>query len=176
VPVASTTATFNLTGIAGKLANSEIQVPTSGVAIRTVGAQELMKKEKGPAVGALVAKGTGQVKAVVREPPKASISVSGGMSREAVLKVVTAHLDEVRDCYERELLHNPSLTGKIVLEWVIQRDGSVRYAKIAFTNIGHSSDLHICIQAQVKTWIFPKPTTNEEVVVSFPLLFENIGF
>jgi len=178
VAVPSDSTTFNLAGIAGKLATSEIQVPTGGgEAIRTVGAQELLKNSQGT-VGALASKGTGsgQVKAVVREPPKATISIRGGMSREAVLQVVNAHLDEIRDCYERELLHNPGLTGKIVLEWLIREDGSVSYAKVAFTNIGHSSDLHLCVQAQVTTWMFPKPTNGHEVLVTFPFLFENMGF
>lgn len=178
VAVPADSTTFNLAGIAGKLGTSEIQVPTGGgEAIRTVGAQELLKKSQGT-VGALASKGTGsgQVKAVVREPPKATISIRGGMSREAVLQVVNTHLDEIRDCYERELLHSPGLTGKIVLEWLIREDGSVGYAKVAFTNIGHSSDLHLCVQAQVTAWKFPKPTDGHEVVVTFPFLFENMGF
>ncbi len=178
VAVPADSTTFNLAGIAGKLATSEIQVPTGGAdAIRTVGAQELLKNSNGT-VGALASKGTGsgQVKAVVREPPKATISIRGGMSREAVLQVVNTHLDEIRDCYERELLHSPGLAGKIVLEWLIREDGSVSYAKVAFTNIGHSSDLHLCVQAQVTAWKFPKPTDGHEVVVTFPFLFENMGF
>jgi hypothetical protein len=178
VAVPSDSTTFNLAGIAGKLVTSEIQVPTgAGEAIRTVGAQELLKNSQGT-VGALASRGTGggQVKAVVREPPKATISIRGGMSREAVLQVVNAHLDEIRDCYERELLHSPGLTGKIVLEWLIREDGSVSYAKVAFTNIGHSSDLHLCVQAQVTAWKFPRPTDGHEVVVTFPFLFENMGF
>lgn len=178
VAVPADSTTFNLAGIAGKLGTSEIQVPIGGgEAIRTVGAQELLKNSQGT-VGALASKGTGsgQVKAVVREPPKATISIRGGMSREAVLQVVNSHLDEIRDCYERELLHSPGLTGKIVLEWLIREDGSVGYAKVAFTNIGHSSDLHLCVQALVTAWKFPKPTDGHEVVVTFPFLFENMGF
>jgi hypothetical protein len=174
VAVPSDTTTFNLAGVAGKLATSEIQVPTSD-AIETVGAAQLIKNGDGT-LGVLASKGTGQVKGIVHEPPKAKISIQGGMSREAVLKVVTAHLDEVRDCYERELLHNPGISGKILMEWLIQLDGSVRYAKVKFTNIGHSSDLHSCIEAQVVTWNFPRPKGGQEVLVTFPFLFESMGF
>ena len=174
VAVPSDTTTFNLAGIAGRLATSEIQVPTSDV-IETVGAARLIKQGDGT-LGAMASRSTGEVKAVVHEPPRADISIRGGMSREAVLKVVNAHLDEIRDCYERELLHRPGISGKILMEWLIQLDGSVRYAKIKFTNIGHSSDLHGCIQAQVVTWTFPRPTGGEEVLVTFPFLFESIGF
>ncbi len=174
VAVPSDTTTFNLAGIAGKLATSEIQVPTSAM-IETVGAAQLIKNGDGT-LGAMASKGSGAVRAVVHEPPKAKISIRGGMSREAVLKVVNAHLDEVRDCYERELLHNPGISGKILMEWLIQLDGVVRYAKVKFTNIGHSSDLHICIQAQVVTWNFPRPKGGEEVLVTFPFLFESMGF
>jgi hypothetical protein len=174
VAVPSDTTTFNLAGVAGKLATSEIQVPTSDV-IETVGAAQLIKNGDGT-LGALASKGSGQVKGIVHEPPKAKISIRGGMSREAVLKVVNAHLDEVRDCYERELLHNPGISGKILMEWLIQLDGAVRYAKVKFTNIGHSSDLHGCIQAQVVTWNFPRPKGGQEVLVTFPFLFESMGF
>ncbi len=174
VAVPSDSTTFNLAGVAGKLATSEIQVPTSDV-IETVGAAQLIKNGDGT-LGAMASKGSGEVRAVVHEPPKAKISISGGMSREAVLKVVNAHLDEVRDCYERELLHNPGVSGKILMEWLIQLDGSVRYAKTKFTNIGHSSDLHTCLQAQVVTWTFPRPKGGQEVLVTFPFLFESMGF
>ncbi len=174
VAVPSDTTTFNLAGVAGKLATSEIQVPTSDV-IETVGAAQLIKNGDGT-LGAMASKGSGEVRAVVHEPPKAKISIRGGMSREAVLKVVNAHLDEVRDCYERELLHNPGISGKILMEWLIQLDGSVRYAKTKFTNIGHSSDLHTCLQAQVVTWNFPRPKGGQEVLVTFPFLFESMGF
>jgi hypothetical protein len=174
VAVPSDTTTFNLAGVAGKLATSEIQVPTSGE-IETVGAAQMIKNGDGT-LGAMASKGSGEVKAIVHEPPKANISIRGGMSREAVLKVVNAHLDEVRDCYERELLHNPGISGKILMEWLIQLDGAVRYAKVKFTNIGHSSDLHTCLQAQVVTWDFPRPKGGEEVLVTFPFLFESMGF
>jgi len=174
VAVPSDTTTFNLAGIAGKLATSEIQVPTSDV-IATVGAAQLIKNGDGT-LGAMASKGSGGVRAIVHEPPKAKISIRGGMSREAVLKVVNAHLDEVRDCYERELLHDPGISGKILMEWLIQLDGTVRYAKVKFTNIGHSSDLHICLQAQVVTWNFPRPKDGGEVLVTFPFLFESMGF
>jgi hypothetical protein len=174
VAVPSDTTTFNLAGVAGKLATSEIQVPTSDV-IETVGAAQLIKNGDGT-LGAMASRGSGEVRAVVHEPPKAKISIRGGMSREAVLKVVNAHLDEIRDCYERELLHNPGISGKILMEWLIQLDGNVRYAKVKFTNIGHSSDLHTCLQAQVVTWNFPRPKGGEEVLVTFPFLFESMGF
>jgi len=176
VAVPTGSNTFNLAGIAGKLETSEIQVPTSDV-IETIGANELMKASNG-SLGALASRGTGtgSVKGIVREPPKTTISIRGGMSREAVLKVVTAHLDEVRDCYERELIHNPGLSGKILLEWLIQPDGTVRYAKIKFNNIGRSTNLHNCIPSQVQTWKFPKPKSNQEVVVTFPFVFESLGF
>jgi hypothetical protein len=174
VAVPSDTTTFNLAGVAGRLATSEIQVPTSDV-IETVGAAQLLKNGDGT-LGALASKGTGQVRGIVHEPPKANISIRGGMSREAVLKVVNTHLDEIRDCYERELLHSPGISGKILLEWLIQLDGTVRYAKVKFTNIGHSSDLHGCMQAQVVTWQFPRPQGGEEVLVTFPFLFESMGF
>jgi hypothetical protein len=174
VAVPSDTTTFNLAGIAGKLATSEIQVPTSDE-IETVGAAQLIKNGDGT-LGAMASRGSGEVRAVVHEPPKAKISIRGGMSRAAVLKVVNAHLDEVRDCYERELLHNPGISGKILMEWLINLDGAVRYAKVKFTNIGHSSDLHTCLQAQVVTWNFPRPKGGEEVLVTFPFLFESMGF
>jgi hypothetical protein len=32
------------------------------------------------------------------------------------------------------------------------------------------------VQAQVTAWKFPRPTDNQEVVVTFPFLFENMGF
>jgi len=46
VAVPSDTTTFNLAGVAGRLATSEIQVPTSAM-IETVGAAQLIKNGDG---------------------------------------------------------------------------------------------------------------------------------
>ena len=43
----------------------------------------------------------------------------GNIDREAVAKTINAHLQEVRGCYERALLKDPGLAGKVVLEWTI---------------------------------------------------------
>ena len=41
-----------------------------------------------------------------------TVSVQGSIDREAVARVVNAHLQEVRGCYESALLKANSLAGK----------------------------------------------------------------
>lgn len=68
----------------------------------------------------------------LRCPPEddscASI-VDGRLPPEAVQRVVRANMGRMRLCYEDGLRNNPSLAGRITVRFVIDRDGTVAFAK-----------------------------------------------
>ena len=59
-----------------------------------------------------------------------------GSSPEAILKVINKNIPGIQRCYERELLRNPGLAGKLQIQWVINANGSVRTVRIMSNSIG----------------------------------------
>lgn len=99
-----------------------------------------------------------------------NVDEGGGLTREQVARVVRAHANAIKFCYEKELQRKPTLGGKIEAYWVIVPDGSVEKSKIAVTTMDDGA-VEGCIARQVKQWVFPK-SDGRTVVQSYPFLFK----
>ena len=99
-----------------------------------------------------------------------NIDEGGGLTKEQVARVVRAHQNAIKFCYEKELQRKPALGGKIEVYWVIVPDGSVEKSKIAVTTMDDGA-VEGCIARQVKQWVFPK-SDGRTVVQSYPFLFK----
>ncbi len=169
---------FRVSGISEKLDSPEIELPV-GEMLKTRGSSQVLRSggSKGGGRIAELNEGTaGQkgVKGMVSVELDNSVRVQGGMSREAVKRVIDQHMDEVSYCYENALMGNPSLAGSIVFEWKILLSGMVGEVGIKTSSV-KSDNIHSCIKGAIKTWQFPKPT-NTEVIVSYPFVFDIVGF
>lgn len=165
-------------GIVGKLDSSGIEVPSVGF-VNTMGSTEVLRSagiEGNGKIAALEKGKTGQkqVKAMVTADLNKRVRVQGGMSREAVKKVIDQHIDELSYCYETALIADPSLMGKMVFEWKILLTGRVGEIRIKSASI-KSHDIYSCIKAAIKSWQFPEPE-GTGVVVSYPMIFDVVGF
>jgi hypothetical protein len=80
----------------------------------------------------------------------------------------------VRACYERALLKEPGLAGKIVLEWGISTSGGVTSEKTKSSTM-KSPAVEACIMASLKTWKFP-PAKGGNVIISYPFMFNSVGY
>jgi hypothetical protein len=140
----------------------------------------LLKGKGGGAVGALGMAGIGRgaVGGTVVGATSRSIGVGGGgkgsVDREAVAKVVNAHFQEVRACYERALLKNPGLAGKLTLEWTVSTEGAVVTAKTKSSTLGDAA-VEGCILGRLKSWQFPR-AKGGVVIVTYPFLFNSVGY
>lgn len=95
----------------------------------------------------------------------------GSIDKEAIRRVIRAHLREIRTCYERALQRQPDLYGKIVFSWVIAEKGRVQSARVTSNDLG-SSEVANCIKAKLQTWTFPEPPPNTLAEVdSYPFVF-----
>ncbi len=137
---------------------------------------EVLRGKGGGGIGALGAGsvGKGAVGGTVGRASVRSIGVQGTIDKEAVAKVINSHLSEVSACYERALLREPGLAGKIVLEWNISVSGTVTTAKTKSSTM-RSSAVEACILTALKTWKFP-PAKGAGVVISYPFLFNSVGY
>jgi hypothetical protein len=93
----------------------------------------------------------------------------GSLSREQIYRVVASHVAAIQFCFEKELQRFPKLTGKVVLGWRVELDGSVSGARVDSSTLSHPPT-EGCMVRQLKTWSFPKPQ-GTVAQVSFPFLF-----
>ncbi|MEE9613234.1 MAG: AgmX/PglI C-terminal domain-containing protein, partial [Desulfatiglandales bacterium] len=169
---------FKVGGIVGKLDSPKIEIP-SGAIVKTKGSAQVLRSAgaKGEGrVAALKQGKTGQKKvmAMVSVELDKTVRIRGGMSREQVKRIIDQHLHEISLCYENTLMNDPSLIGRIVFEWRVLASGRVGEVNIKSSSI-KSNQLHSCIKRAIKSWQFPRPK-NTEVVVSYPFVFDSVGF
>ncbi|HVE83992.1 MAG TPA: AgmX/PglI C-terminal domain-containing protein, partial [Myxococcales bacterium] len=173
---------FKLSGLVGKEPIANAGLGTFGLGgggkggLGTLGA-EILRGRGGGGIGAMGAGGVGKgaVGGMVTHATSHSVGVpQGNIDREAVAKTINAHLQEVRGCYERALIKDPGLAGKVVLEWTIGTTGSVTAAKTKSSTLKNSA-VEGCILAALKTWQFPQPRGGV-VIISYPFLFNSVGF
>lgn len=103
-----------------------------------------------------------------RQPMGQHAQVDGGLDKEAVRAVVRARIDDIRVCYNAELIEDDSVAGRVVVDFTIAAVGSVRDVEIGESTMPARFDA--CVAAAVGTWQFP----NAELAtaVSYPFVME----
>jgi TonB family protein len=164
---------FQVSGPIGKLPGGEVVLATSSGGRDTRAATKLLE---GKQVATLSGGGgSGKVRGTVSRIPARSINTTGGfLSREEILKVVNAGISDITRCYERELMKNPGLAGKVVYDWVISPSGSVESARTRSSSLS-SEEVTRCIGQVIRGWQFPKPSGGS-VKVTFPFTFRSQAF
>jgi len=119
--------------------------------------------------------------AIMGEKKKTDIAIKsdeaqilGSIDPELIRRVIHSHRDQIRYCYEMELVRQPKLGGKIKVKFVIGSNGFVTTTGIAESSV-HNSTLENCIAARVKSWEFPKPKGGGVAIVSYPFVFKQSG-
>lgn len=100
---------------------------------------------------------------------QATATVDGPLDKDIVRRIVRAHMNEVRSCYNAGLSNDPTVAGTVAIEFTIAADGFVSTSKVAESDL---SDAKVgeCIAKMVKRWQFPKPTGGGAVRVLYPFL------
>lgn len=95
----------------------------------------------------------------------------GSLDKALIRKVVQAHIDEVRHCYNEGLARKPDLAGKLTVDFTISKSGDVSASEVRAGSTVGDAKVEACIAAAVKSWVFPKPE-GDAVVVSYPFALE----
>lgn len=172
---------FKLSGLIGKAPIANAGLGTFGLGGggkgggATLGA-EILRGKGGGGIGALGAGGVGKGKVggTVTKATARAIAAQGNIDRDAVAKVVNSHLQEVYACYERALLKDPGLAGKVVLEWTIGTNGRVVATKTKSSTLRNPS-VEACIMGGLKAWTFP-PARGGAVIITYPFIFNSVGY
>jgi TonB family protein len=100
--------------------------------------------------------------------------IMGSLDKELVRRVIHAHRNEIKYCYERELVRSPGLFGKVTINFVIDANGRVQTSKVKETTLNNPT-VERCVLDKARLWTFPKPKGGGIVVVTYPFIFKQAG-
>ncbi len=160
-------------GISGDIPKTSVQVKEGGLSGGMEGGAPLLAKA---AQGSFATKGLGGAVgqrnvggAVVGVPKFQSASSPQGLTQQEVMKVVTASMGEIQNCYERSLVQNPGLAGRVEYEWLIESSGTVTSVKVKRSEVAQGDSLNQCVQNVFRKMKFPQSKNGLSTVA-------NIGF
>jgi hypothetical protein len=147
---------------------------SGGADADTIGLSELGELGPGPG-GPDKGVGAGRAPAQRAHTPTAPrvrdavATVNGRLRPEVIQRVVRENFGRFRFCYEAGLRSNPSLDGRVVVKFVIDRGGAVGLAADAGSDL---ADTHVtqCVVSAFEDLSFPSPDGGMVTVV-YPIVF-----
>jgi len=100
--------------------------------------------------------------------------ILGALDKSIIDRIVKQHLAKIRYCYQKELNKNPKLFGKLVVKFVIAKDGSVSTATTKSSTL-RNPIVEKCINSRFMRMRFPAPKGGGIVIVSYPFVFNSQG-
>ena len=162
---------FKVSGAIGKLPGDSLRLAAAGSGIGRL--ETKSSNDVGKDLGRVLGRApTGQVRAQVTAKPN-TMKVEGHLDRGEIQRVINAHIHELQGCYERQLIVNPNLSGKVTFEWLIGTGGAVTSVKIKTSTLS-SNEATSCMQAAIRRWQFPSPSGGAVTVV-YPIALATSG-
>ena len=94
-------------------------------------------------------------------------TIRGALDKEIIRRVIRRSALKFLSCYEDELKKDPALEGKVILSFVIDKDGTIAAHRISKT---FSNEVGECIDKMLAPLAFPAPEGGS-VEVTYPLIF-----
>jgi hypothetical protein len=98
--------------------------------------------------------------------------VDGGLDKSVIAAVIQNNLGQIKYCYERQLVAEPELFGKVVMTWQIIGSGAVESPNVKQTTL-NSPPVEQCMAMKIAGWKFPQPKNGSKVTVTYPFLFKS---
>jgi hypothetical protein len=99
---------------------------------------------------------------VVDEEPIAT----GAVDKDGVRRTVRSNLAALQACYERTLLANPGIAGRVLVTFKIEIDGTPHDVSAS----GVHPEVETCVADKFRAFRFPRPSTGK-VEVQYPFTF-----
>lgn len=96
--------------------------------------------------------------------------ILGALDKSLIDQVIKRNMSQLRYCYQRELTKDPALQGKIVVKFVVAKDGTVSSATTKSTTMNNVA-VEQCINGRFMRFQFPEPKGGGIVIVSYPFVF-----
>jgi hypothetical protein len=166
-------SSFSIAGAIGSLPGGKVNIAKSGGGgiIATLSGDQVAGKGSKVAVLAR-SKRKGKVRGKVTKMSSGA-KVKGSLSKSEVSRVVNSHIHAIQACYEKALLGNQSLSGRIVFDWTVTTSGHVKGVRVRSSTLG-SSKVSGCINKEIKRWVFPRPKGGD-VLITYPFLFRSVS-
>lgn len=103
------------------------------------------------------------------EPAPSTPAPSAAALRDSIRAVVQGDRGAIRACYERALLKQPGLQGKVTVKFTIAGSGAVSSTNIE-SSTARNDGLEQCLQGRVQKWAFA-PHGGGPLVVAYPFVF-----
>ena len=100
-----------------------------------------------------------------------SATVTGDLDKNIVRRYIRRKLNQIKYCYEKQLLVAPGLSGTVVAQFRINQVGKV----LDSTAEGVHTDVSTCIAGVIKSINFPKPKGGGQVQARYPFTFRPSG-
>jgi TonB family protein len=128
--------------------------------------------------GAETTKGRGEGAGPAERTIKGSTSVGSGgdiggageFDSSLVVKMIKTRIGAIRACYERELRRNPTLAGKVTIEFTIEVRGNVSGVKVADNTTGEKA-VGDCVANAISNFRFNPGPEGGSVSFSYPFVF-----
>jgi hypothetical protein len=98
----------------------------------------------------------------------AVLTLSNSIDKEAIKRVVRAKRPAMQKCYEAGLAHDPKLQGRVVVKFIVEKDGTVSSADDAGSDLPDKGTI-ACVAGVFRTMVFPAPW--DRMTISYPLMF-----
>ncbi|MCP4676368.1 MAG: AgmX/PglI C-terminal domain-containing protein [Deltaproteobacteria bacterium] len=163
---------FSIAGAIASLPGEGVNIARQGGggAISTLSGEQVAGK--GTGIGTLTkSKKKGKIRGKVTKMSSGA-RVGGSLSKADVSRVVNSHLHAVQACYEKALLNNPTLKGRISFDWTVSKTGKVKGVRVRSSTIG-SPQVASCISKRIKRWKFPRPKGGD-AKITYPFIFRAV--
>lgn len=97
-------------------------------------------------------------------------SVDKGLPPDAVRHVARRSAGRFRFCYEKALMKDPNLAGKVLVKLTIEKDGAVSSATDAGSTLP-DKDVVACVVRAFTALRFPPTEHGGRVVITYPIVF-----
>lgn len=179
--------TGNAQDILSQAAGVGVAQSASGGALRTrsgggsgSGQQGLgaLSNRGGPGATASQGEGKGPTERVVHGKTDlgsgGDIGGSGDFDSALVVAMIKQRIGAIRACYERELKQNPTLAGKVTIQFTIEQQGNVSGVKVNENSTG-SDAVGQCVANAIQRFRFNPGPEGGSVTFSYPFVFAPQG-
>jgi hypothetical protein len=106
----------------------------------------------------------------LHEVQNALPSVGGRLPPAVIQDIVRGNYSEFRDCYEEGLKRDPNLRGRVLVRFIIDRNGRVSNVDDGGSTIPDREVVR-CVAKGYSKLCFPPPEGDGTVTVEYPIMF-----
>jgi TonB family protein len=110
------------------------------------------------------------VKGTVKSSAGDEVGGSGEFDSSVVVSMIKTRLRAIQMCYEQQLRRNPTLAGKVTIEFSIQPRGNVTDVKVK-ENTTNDAAVGTCVANTVSTFRFNPGPQGGSVTYAYPFVF-----